>query len=99
MNKELIARTGRVQSWMDDPTSRLPVSCTVFVMEDSYEGPNGIDAARLNLRSPGSKLPQKLHVAAIAGAVKLPRGAASGAAGWRQEIKQNENPPLRGGGY
>ena len=24
--KELIARTGRVQSWIDDPTSRLPVS-------------------------------------------------------------------------
>ena len=40
-----IARTGRVQSWMDDPTSRLPVSCTVFVVEDSMEGPNGIEAS------------------------------------------------------
>ena len=42
---ELISRTGRVQSWMDDPTSRLPVSCTVFVVEDSMEGPEGIEAS------------------------------------------------------
>ena len=45
MSKEIIARTGRVQGWMDDPTSRLPVSCTVFVVEDSMEGPNGIEAS------------------------------------------------------
>ena len=43
-DKEFIARTGRVQSWID-PTSRLPVSCTVFVVEDSMEGPNGIEAS------------------------------------------------------
>ena len=41
----LIARTGRVQSWLDDPTARLPVSCTVFVVEDSMEGPNGLEAS------------------------------------------------------
>lgn len=41
----LIARTGRVQSWIDDSTSRLPVSCTTFVPEDSMEGPNGIEAS------------------------------------------------------
>ena len=41
----MIARTGRVQSWMDDQTSRLPVSCTVFVVDDSMEGPNGIEAS------------------------------------------------------
>ena len=41
----LISRTGRVQSWMDDPDGRLPVSCTVFVVEDSMEGPNGIEAS------------------------------------------------------
>ena len=40
-----IARTGRVQSWIDNPTSRLPVSCTIFVVEDSMEGPNGIEAS------------------------------------------------------
>ena len=40
---QLISRTGRVQSWMDDPEGRLPVSCTVFVVEDSMEGPNGIE--------------------------------------------------------
>ena len=40
-----IARTGRVQSWLDNPESRLPVSCTVFVVEDSMEGPNGIEAS------------------------------------------------------
>jgi hypothetical protein len=45
MSAELIARTGRVQSWIDDPTSRLPVSCTVFVVEDEMEGPNGIEAS------------------------------------------------------
>jgi hypothetical protein len=43
--KQLIARTGRVQTWIDDPTSRLPVSCTVFVVEDEMEGPNGIEAS------------------------------------------------------
>jgi hypothetical protein len=42
---ELIARTGRVQNWIDEPTSRLPVSCTVFVVEDSMEGPDGIEAS------------------------------------------------------
>ena len=42
---ELISRTGRVQSWIDDPTSRLPVSCTTFVVEDSMEGDNGIEAS------------------------------------------------------
>ena len=41
----LIARTGRVQSWMDDPKGRLPVSCTVFVVENEMEGPNGIEAS------------------------------------------------------
>ena len=40
-----IARTGRVQSWIDDPTHRLPVSCTVFVVENEMEGPNGIEAS------------------------------------------------------
>lgn len=45
MNNQLIARTGRVQSWIDDPTSRLPVSCTVFVVEDEMEGHNGIEAS------------------------------------------------------
>ena len=41
----LISRTGRVQSWIDDPTSRLPVSCTIFKVEDSCEGPEGIEAS------------------------------------------------------
>ena len=42
---EVISRTGRVQSWIDDPKGRLPVSCTVFVVEDSMEGENGIEAS------------------------------------------------------
>jgi len=45
MTTELISRTGRVQSWLDNPESRLPVSCTVFVVEDSMEGPEGIEAS------------------------------------------------------
>jgi hypothetical protein len=40
-----IARTGRVQNWIDNPESRLPVSCTVFVVEDSMEGAEGIEAS------------------------------------------------------
>ena len=42
---KLISRTGRVQSWIDDPTSRLPVSCTIFKVDDSCEGPEGIEAS------------------------------------------------------
>ena len=45
MTNNFIARTGRVQNWIDNPASRLPVSCTVFVVEDSMEGPNGIEAS------------------------------------------------------
>ena len=40
-----IARTGRVQSWIDNPTTRLPVSCTIFKVEDSMEGKDGIEAS------------------------------------------------------
>ena len=40
-----ISRTGRVQSWIDNPEGRLPVSCTVFVVDDSMEGPEGIEAS------------------------------------------------------
>ena len=42
---EMIARTGRVQDWLDDPEGRLAVSCTTFVVEDSMEGPDGIEAS------------------------------------------------------
>tara|TARA_Y100000289_G_scaffold54638_1_gene57193 strand:+ start:398 stop:1786 length:1389 start_codon:yes stop_codon:yes gene_type:complete len=42
---ELISRTGRVQSWIDNPEGRLPVSCAVFVVEDSMTGPDGIEAS------------------------------------------------------
>ena len=42
---DFIARTGRVQSWLDNPESRLPVSCTVFVVEDTMEGPDGIESS------------------------------------------------------
>ena len=45
MTTSYISRTGRVQSWMDNPTSRLPVSCTVFTVLDSMEGPDGIEAS------------------------------------------------------
>ena len=39
----LIAITGRIDNWIKDPDGRLPVSCTVFVVEDSIEGENGIE--------------------------------------------------------
>ena len=38
-----ISRTGRVQSWIDEPDGRLPVSCTVFNVLDSIEGKDGIE--------------------------------------------------------
>ncbi len=42
----LIARTGRVQNWIDDPTSRLPVSCTVINVRDSMDqGDDSIEAS------------------------------------------------------
>ncbi len=41
----LVARTGRIENWIKDPDGRLPVSCTVFVVEDSIEGDNGIEAS------------------------------------------------------
>ena len=45
MTANVIARTGRVQNWIDNPEGRLPVSCTVFVVDDSMEGPEGIEAS------------------------------------------------------
>ena len=41
----LIARTGRIDNWIKNPEGRLPVSCTVFVVDDSIEGDNGIEAS------------------------------------------------------
>jgi len=43
--ENVIARTGRVEEWLKNPESRLPVSCTVFVVEDTMEGPEGIEAS------------------------------------------------------
>lgn len=43
--QDKIARTGRVQDWLDSPEGRLAVSCTTFVVEDSMEGPDGIEAS------------------------------------------------------
>ena len=40
-----LARTGRVQDWLDSPENRLAVSCTTFVVDDSMEGPEGIEAS------------------------------------------------------
>ena len=40
-----IARTGRVQQWIDNPINRLPVSCTIFNVQDSMEGSDGIEAS------------------------------------------------------
>ena len=45
MTANLIARTGRVQQWLDNPEARLPVSCTIFSVEDEMEGDNGIEAS------------------------------------------------------
>ena len=38
-----LALTGRIKSWLKNPADKLPVSCTSFTVEDSIEGPDGID--------------------------------------------------------
>ena len=46
MTDRFIARTGRVQSWLDNPNKKLPVSCPVFVVDDTFnESENGLDAS------------------------------------------------------
>ena len=45
MSNEFIAKTGRVKSWQDNPEGRLPVSCTVMSILDSYDGEGGIGDA------------------------------------------------------
>ena len=45
MTPPLISKTGRVESWIEDPTGRLPVSCTVFVVDNELESENGIEAS------------------------------------------------------
>ena len=43
MTASKIARTGRVEAWMNNPEGRKPVSCTVFSVEDSFEDKDGLD--------------------------------------------------------
>jgi len=43
--KEYIARTGRVQSWLDAPEHRYPVSCTIHVPTDSMSGEDGLESS------------------------------------------------------
>lgn len=38
-----LALTGRIRDWLDNNESRLPVSCTVFNVEDSMSGKDGIE--------------------------------------------------------
>ena len=45
MTPSVISKTGRVESWIDDPSGRLPVSCTVFVTDNELESENGIEAS------------------------------------------------------
>nr|BDD44269.1 hypothetical protein 15 [bacterium] len=45
MTSSLISKTGRVESWIEDPAGRLPVSCTVFVVDNELESENGIEAS------------------------------------------------------
>lgn len=43
-----IAAVGRIRDWLTDPHSdRYPVSCTIFNVEDSMEGTEGIESAWL----------------------------------------------------
>ena len=37
------AVTGRIESWLKNPESKLPVSCTVLEVQDSMEGRDGIE--------------------------------------------------------
>ncbi|HEY9610497.1 hypothetical protein [Allocoleopsis sp.] len=40
---EYTAVTGRIEDWLKNPESRLPVSCTVLEVQDSMEGRDGIE--------------------------------------------------------
>ena len=41
-----VAMTGRVESWVKNPTRRYPISCTVFVVEDTMdEHPDGLEGS------------------------------------------------------
>jgi len=41
-----IAMTGRVESWLNNPTRRYPISCTVFVVEDTMdENSDGLEGS------------------------------------------------------
>ena len=42
MSTQFIAKTGRVKTWQENPEGRLPVSCTVMSIEDSWEGKGGL---------------------------------------------------------
>lgn len=41
------AITGRIEDWLKNPDSRLPVSCTVLEVQDSMEGRDGIEGSWL----------------------------------------------------
>lgn len=38
-----LALTGRIRSWLENPVSRCPASCTTFNIKDSMEGRDGIE--------------------------------------------------------
>ena len=71
----LIARTGRVQGWIDDPTSRLPVSCTVINVTDSMD--NGEDSIESSWRFVSHALRYGAGVAVHLSELR-PRGTENG---------------------
>ena len=72
---QLIARTGRVQGWIDDPTSRLPVSCTVINVTDSMD--EGRDSIENSWRFVSHALRYGAGVAVHLSEIR-PRGSANG---------------------
>ena len=71
----LISRTGRVQNWIDDPTSRLPVSCTVIEVSDSMD--NGEDSIEASWRFVSHALRYGAGVAVHLSKLR-PRGTENG---------------------
>ncbi len=96
-----VALTGRVESWLDDPTRRYPVSCTVMnVLDTMDEDPDGIEGSFLFASKAlryGAGVSLHLSELRAAGTENEHGMVASGPCGF-MEIYSKFNEILRRGG-
>lgn len=97
-----IAVTGRVSDWMKNPDGRLPVSCTVFDVQDSMEGKDGIEQSWLFTSGAlryGAGVAINLSNLRSKGTTNSKGLAASGAVSFAQIYSQLNEILRRGGIY